>query len=312
MNTIDKVCVCSRSFSKNEKLKQKLLGRYRHVQFNDSGLQLEASSLVEFVRDSQKVIIELEKVDDFLLSECSSIKVVSKYGVGLDNIDQVSMRNHGVKLGWAGGINRRSVAELVLSNIIHLLRLIPQMQPMIGKGEWRPQIGRELSGKTVGVIGAGFIGQDLIRLLQPFGCEILVNDPIHYGDFFDEHGVRVAPLDTLLCEADIITLHTPLTPQTKHLLNAKNMFQIKSSAIIINAARGGLVDEDALKLMLLNNQLAGAAFDVFENEPIVDIELTSLPNFIATPHIGGSTIEAVLEMGDAAIEGLDKNFIPDF
>ena len=140
-----------------------------------------------------------------------------------------------------------------------------------------------------------------------FGCKILVNDPIHYSDFFDEYGVRVVPLDTLLCEADVITLHTPLTAQTMHLLNAKNMFQIKSSAIIINAARGGLVDEVALKSMLLNNQLAGAAFDVFENEPIVDIELVSLPNFIATPHVGGSTIEAVLEMGDAAIEASDAS-----
>lgn len=312
MNIVDNVAVCSRSFSKNANLKEQLLNRYQNVWFNDLGSQLEGQSLVDFLRGKQKVIVGLERIDDLVLAACPDIKVISKYGVGLDGIDLMAMRKRGVKLGWKGGVNKRSVSELVLSNMINLLRLIPSIQSDLVNGKWRPQIGRQLSGRTIGVIGSGFIGQDLIRLLQPFGCDIIVNDPVHYADFFDAYDVTTAPLDVLLREADIVTLHTPLTKHTKNLLNVNNMSQMKSNAIIINTARGGLVDEIALKSMLIDNKLAGAAFDVFENEPIVDIELLSLTNFIATSHIGGSTEEAVFEMGKAAIEGLDENFVPDF
>jgi len=137
-----------------------------------------------------------------------------------------------------------------------------------------------------------------------------VNDIRHYGDFYAEYGVEAIGLEDLLARADVVTLHVPLDDSTRGLLTSARLALLKPSAILINAARGGLVDELALKQALFEKRLAGAAFDVFSEEPPVDMELLNLPNFLATPHIGGSAAEAILAMGRAAIQGLDENDIP--
>lgn len=305
-----KIAVCSRSFSKNSYLRNRLLEKYSNVIFNDQGFNLAGSTLIDFLKGSQKAIVGLEKIDIKVLNACPELQVISKYGVGLDGIDLCAMNQRGIRLGWTGGVNRRSVAELTLSNMISLLRSIPVAQEETVNGIWRPQIGRELSGKVVGIVGCGFIGQDLVKLLQPFNCKILVSDPVNYVDFFECYQISHVRLNQLLRVADIVTLHLPLTPQTKNIINKNNMCLMKPSAILINCARGGLIDEAVLKSMLIKKQLAGAALDVFENEPVTTNYLTSIENLIATPHIGGSTIEAMKLMGLAAIEGLDRNSIP--
>ena len=169
--------------------------------------------------------------------------------------------------------------------------------------------GRYLSGRTLGVIGCGYIGKDLIKLLQPFECSILVNDICNYEDFYNKYNIEDVEKEELLERADIVTLHVPLDQSTKNMLSNKRLALMKKSAILINVARGGLVDEIALKNMLLNNCLAGAAFDVFLVEPPQDKELLSLPNFLVTPHIGGSAQEAILAMGRAVIQGLEVFFM---
>jgi D-3-phosphoglycerate dehydrogenase len=180
----------------------------------------------------------------------------------------------------------------------------------IRAGRWKPVFGGLLTNKVFGIVGCGFIGKDLVTLLQPFGCKILVYDIKYYSDFYISHGVVPVPLDQLLRESDIISIHVPYTKQTHLMLNVENMNLMKREALLINAARGKIVDETQLKHMLKNNKLAGAAFDVFGEEPCTDQELLNLPNFQATPHIGGSTIEAALAMGRAAIRGLDDNRAP--
>jgi len=149
-------------------------------------------------------------------------------------------------------------------------------------------------------------------LLQPFGCPILVNDIRDYPDFYKAHGIKPLALEELLAQSDLVTLHVPLDESTCGILNEQRLALMKPTAVLLNAARGGLVDEVALKHMLRDKRLAAAAFDVFAVEPPVDQELLSLPNFLATPHIGGSAQEAILAMGRAAITGLDENEIPDF
>ena len=153
-------------------------------------------------------------------------------------------------------------------------------------------------------------GKDLVPLLQPFGCQVLVYDIRDYPDFYAAYGVEAVSLETLLARSDIVTLHVPLDDSTCGMLDAQRLAMLKSTAILINAARGGLVDEAALKQMLQRKCLAAAAFDVFSVEPPQDQELLALPNFLATPHIGGSAHEAILAMGRAAIDGLDYNQIP--
>jgi phosphoglycerate dehydrogenase-like enzyme len=311
MNILTKVAVCSRSFSRHPVLRAELLSRYRNVTFNDKEVSLNGNSLIEFLRGHDKAITALEIIDDSILSQLPELKVIGKYGVGLDMIDMDAMRRHGKCLGWTGGVNRRSVTELVISFAIALLRHIPEAHREVLDGTWRQHIGGYLTGKTVGIIGCGHIGKDLVSLLQNFGCVILANDIIEQSDYYNENDIESVSLEDLLSRADIVTLHVPLNGSTRQILNEKRLSLMKSSAILINTARGDLIDENHLKKMLINKQLAAAALDVFAVEPPEDTELVSLPNFLVTPHIGGSAEEAILAMGRSAISGLDENAVPE-
>ena len=303
-----RVAVTSRSFSKNSVLREELLQKYSNVTFNDRGLKFQGDIFVDFLNGHQKAIIALEKIDDDLLSKLPELKVISKYGVGLDMIDMQAIQKHNIKLGWTGGVNRRSVSELVISFAIALLRHVPASHREVLAGTWRQHIGGHLSGRTVGIIGCGYVGKDLVKMLKPFECPILVNDIKSDEEFYKQYDIKSVDKEELLVKSDIVTLHTPLDDSTISMLTAERLSLMKSSAILINVARGGLLDEDALKEMLINGKLAGAALDVFSIEPPEDKELLELSNFIVTPHIGGSASEAILAMGRAAIHGLDKFF----
>lgn len=311
MNTADRVAVCSRSFSRNPVLREELLSRYQHVRFNDEGLKLDGDSLVEFLAGCDKAITALEVLHNDVLSRLPDLKVISKYGVGLDMVDTAALRKYGMRLGWKGGVNRRSVSELVISFAIALLRHVPKANREVLAGTWRQHVGGYLSGRTMGIIGCGHIGKDLVQLLHAFECPVLVNDIRDYPDFYAAHDIETVSLEDLLQRADVITLHVPLDDSTRNMLDAHMLAMLKPDAILINTARGGLIDEVALKQMLQQERLAAAAFDVFATEPPQDLELLSLPNFLVTPHIGGSSEEAILAMGRAAIDGLDQNEIPD-
>ena len=310
MNSVDRVAVCSRSFSRNPVLRAELLARYSNVTFNDSGMQFEGDELINFLRGHDKAITALEIIDENILSSLPELKVIAKYGVGLDMIDMNAMCKFGKFLGWTGGVNRRSVSELVIAFAISMLRNIPAANREILSGTWRQHVGSYLSEKVIGIIGCGHIGKDLIKLLKVFDCKILVNDIKDQSAYYAENNIINKSLHDLLREADVVTLHVPLDASTRNILNLDNLALLKHSAVLINTARGGLVDEAALHDMLSNGRLAGAAFDVFTIEPPNNYELLALPNFLATPHIGGSAYEAILAMGRAAIDSLDINAIP--
>ena len=307
MRKSKKIAVCSRSFSRNKVLRKELEDKYENIRFNDEGLSLNGESLANFLSDATHAITALEKIDDDLLSKLPELKVISKYGVGLDMIDMQAMEKYNIKLGWTGGVNRRSVSELVISFAIALLRHVPASHREVLTGTWRQHIGGHLSGRTVGIIGCGFVGKDLVKLLQPFECPILVNDIKNYDNFYKQYNIQAVEKEELLIRSDIVTLHTPLNDSTRNMLAAERLSLMRQDAILINAARGDLLDEEALKRMLISGKLGGAALDVFSIEPPEDKELLELSNFIVTPHIGGSANEAILGMGRAAIEGLDNN-----
>lgn len=308
---MDRVAVCSRSFSRNPILREELLARYPQVTFNDEGIELKGDSLIEFLRGHDKAIMALERIDETVLARLPELKVVSKYGVGLDMIDMAAMRTYGKRLGWTGGVNRRSVSELVISFAIAMLRHVPAAHREVLSGTWRQHVGGQLSGKTVGIIGCGHVGKDLVLLLRAFDCPILVHDIREYPEFYAAHCIEVVSLEVLLARADIVTIHVPFDESTRCMLDAQRLAMLKPTAVLINTARGGLIDEVALKQMLQDKRLAAAAFDVFTVEPPQDKELLGLPNFLVTPHIGGSAQEAILAMGRAAILGLEENDIPD-
>ncbi len=307
----EKIVVTSRSFSANKVLREELLSKYENVTFNDKGLKLENESLIEFLRGHEKAITALEVIDDKLLSSLNELKVISKYGVGLDMIDFQAMKKHNKRLGWTAGVNKRSVSEMVISTAIAMLRHIPAAQREVLSGTWRQHKGGLLTDKTVGIIGCGNIGKDLVELLKPFNCKILSHDIVDYKEFYKKHDIEAVSLEKLLKSSDIVTIHVPLDNSTKGILSKDKLNLIKDRSILINAARGGLVDEEELKKLLKSGKIGAAAFDVFNIEPPTDIELLNLPNFLVTPHIGGSAIEAILAMGRSAIKGLEENQIPD-
>ncbi|GAB2182026.1 phosphoglycerate dehydrogenase [Denitratisoma sp. agr-D3] len=310
MNTTDKVAVCSRSFSNNPVLRAELLGRYQHVTFNETGVSLAGDVLIDFLQGHDKAITALETLDERVLLALPQLQVIGKYGVGLDMIDLRALHRLGKRIGWTGGVNRRSVAELVISVAIAMLRYVPAANREVLAGTWRQHVGRNLSARTVGIIGCGYVGKDLAGLLGAFGCKVLAHDILDFSDFYAAHGIEAVGLDELLRRSEVVSLHVPLDDSTRGMLDASRLALLRPDAVLINASRGGMVDEAVLKAMLKEGRLAAAAFDVFATEPPSDMELLALPNFLVTPHIGGSSYESILAMGRAAIDGLDKNQIP--
>lgn len=299
------VAVTSRSFSTHPVLRAELLEQYSDAVFNDEGAVLRGPSLVRFLKGHTKAITALEAITDEVLAALPELGVISKYGVGVDTLDLEAMEKRGVKLGWTPGVNARSVAELTVSFALALRHQVPLGFSEIRRGVWRQVRGHDLTGTTFGIVGCGHIGKLVVQMLSPFRCRILVHDIRDYRDFYCEHGIEAVPLEQLLRESDVVTLHVPLDGSTRGMLSADRLRLLPKGAIVINTARGGLVDEIALSKQLASGALAGAALDVFELEPPKPQDLLRHPTFLATPHIGGSSEEAVLAMGRAAIRGLD-------
>ena len=321
MNTLDKVAITSRSFSANKYLVEELRARYANITLNNSGKTLGGSELLEFLDGQNKVIVGLENFDKNLIDQLPELKVISKFGVGLNNIDLESMKEHSISLGFQPGTNKQSVAELALMHIFIALRKAPSSKEDICNNIWSQNKGHELFGKTIGIIGFGNIGQRLAELLESFKCKIVFYDGIEFSkeelvdkfpsrseDFINN--LQQSSLNEVLKEADIVSIHIPLLEETQNLISVDELACLKKDVRIINTSRGGIVDEKALEDFLNQNKNAFAAFDVFETEPAFNHPLLKLNNFYATSHLGSMTIEGVISMGIAAINGLDENRIP--
>jgi phosphoglycerate dehydrogenase-like enzyme len=296
------VAVTSRSFSRNEVLRVETLERYSHVTFNDEGLSLNGDSLVEFLAGHPLAITALEKIDEDVLSRLPDLKAISKVGVGIDMLDLDAMERHGVKLAWSRGTNARSVSELAIAFMLALQRHLLTVTRLVRDGEWRQVQGRTLTGQTVGIVGFGHVGRDLAGLLGTFSCRVLAYDIAPLVDL-PAH-VEQASLESLLAESEIVSLHTVLSDDTRNLFDRERIATMRKGALLINTSRGGLINEQALFDALSSGHLGGAALDVFSTEPPLNSPLLGLDQVIATPHVGGSTKEAVLAMGRAAIAGL--------
>ena len=298
------VKVTSPSFSQHPVLRAELSAHFPGAVFNEAGQRLSGAELAAFLSGADGAVIGLERVDEDLLALNPRLRIVAKYGVGLDSIDLDACRRRSVAIGWTGGVNRRAVSEQTLCFMLGLCRNIFAVSTLLREGVWEKNGGAQLSGKTVGIIGYGNIGQDLACLLAPFGCRILVNDirPI------EAEGIEMVDKDSLYSQSDIVTLHVPLTGSTRGMIGEAALARMKPAALLINTSRGEVVDQSALKRALKMGSIGGAALDVFETEPPTDLEFLALPNLVATAHIGGNAAEAVLAMGRSAIAHLHAFF----
>ncbi|PYR05691.1 MAG: phosphoglycerate dehydrogenase, partial [Acidobacteria bacterium] len=195
--------------------------------------------------------------------------------------------------------------ELAILMMIALSRQLVPLAREVGEGVWRQPRGRQLSSAIVGILGCGQVGQQVARICRAFGSTVLAHDIVSYDEFYRAHSVTPVTREHLLRESDIVSIHVPLDAATRGMIGARELNAMKPTAFLVNTARGGIVDEEALKRALIGGEIGGAAADVFNVEPPADRELLTLPNFLATPHIGANTWEAALAMGRAAIEGLD-------
>lgn len=303
-----KVVVTSFSFSKSTVLKKSLLKIFPNSIFNETGQRLSGEKLIQFINDADAAIVGIETIDESLLKHTSSLKIISKYGVGLDNIDQKSLKNRDIAQGWTGGVNQRSVSELTLGFMLGLCRNLFTAGFKLKNSVWDKDGGHQLSGKTVGIIGCGHIGSDVVRLLSPFSCNILVNDIVSKEDFCLEQGISEVSLNEVVKKSDIISLHVPLTELTRQMVNESFFQRMRSTAFLVNTCRGEVINQGSLKNALSKKVIAGAALDVFIEEPPTDVEFLSLPNLMVTPHIGGNSREAIEAMGRSAIDHLVEFF----
>jgi (S)-sulfolactate dehydrogenase len=233
-----------------------------------------------------------------LLAALSRCKVIGRLGVGLDNIDVPACEARGMKVIPATGANALSVAEYVIGSAMLLLRGAYQSTSAVAAGQWpRTALsnGRETAGKTLGLIGFGSIGQLTAKLARALGMEVIAYDAMLAADHpaFASHSVKAISLDALIASADVISLHVPLVDSTRNLFNATRIAAMKRGAVLINTARGGIVDEVALAAALKSGQLGGAAIDVFNTEPVpASAHFADCPNLLLTPHIAGVSAES--------------------
>ncbi len=299
-----KVKVSNIAFSKNAYLVDCLLKEFPDAVVNSAGVRMYGDELVDFFSNADAAIIGLELITAEILNRLPSLQIISKYGVGLDNIDLAECKKRNIKVGWTGGVNKRSVAEMALGFMLSLLRNLYITSNQLKQGHWNKNGGAQLTGKTIGIIGAGHIGKDLIQLLKPFNCNVLVNDIVNISTYAAANNFKCVSKETLIANADIISIHTPLTDETANLFDFKAFQMMKSTAFLINTARGGIINESDLKFALQNGLIGGAALDVYKVEPPIDEELINMPNLICTPHTGGNAYEAVVAMGQSAITHL--------
>jgi phosphoglycerate dehydrogenase-like enzyme len=281
------------------------LGRLRaqvEIRFPDLDRPLDEDEMVELVRGCSGLIVGVDPVTTRVL-QAGPVRAVVKYGSGMDNIDIEAAEALGVRVSSTPGANARSVAELAVGLLLALARNVARHDRGVRAGSWNRITGIELAGKRLGIVGYGAIGREVTRITQQ-GLEMHVDahDPL-----LESADVPLLPLSELLATSDAVSLHLPLTPETRGIIGASELAAMKPTAFLVNTARGGLVDEQALAEALRSGRLAGAALDGFDEEPLGESPLRELDNIVLSPHAGAATEDAVLRTADLAVDQLLRN-----
>lgn len=302
----DCLAIASPSFCRDEALVSEAGSLARRLVTNSTGERLGEADLIRFLKESRAdaLIIGTDSLTASVLDSAPHLKAIGKYGVGLDRVDLEAIKRKGIFFGYQSGVNKRSVSELTLCFMLghqrNIFRSITRMQ----NAEWTKDGGSQLSATTVGIIGFGHIGTDLAEILRPFQCKLLVHDILDKSKEASKFGALQVSYEDVIKNSDILTFHVPGGAATHHMFGEREIKMSKPSALVINTARGSVIDFDATAAAIRERRLGGFASDVFPKEPLLSSHFKVKDGFYFTPHIGGNATEAVLAMGRAAIDGL--------
>lgn len=300
-----KVVVTARSFGKSDENAMELLEQnHCEVIRLTAGERTLREQLEAEIVEADAVIAGLEEYDRALIEQAKNLKVISRYGVGYDKVDLEAARESGITVTITPGANGDSVADLAVTLMLDAARNVTIMDTaMKGQNQSRPQ-GIEMWQKTLGVVGTGRIGQGVAKRCRGFEMEILGYDIYQNAAFESECGGTYVNLETLLKRSDFVTLHLPLTPETENMISKQQFEMMKRDAVIVNTARGGIIDEEALYTALEKGEIRAAGLDAVVNEPPYDSPLMNVPNCLLTPHAGAATKEAAAKMSLMAAQNV--------
>lgn len=302
-----KILVTPTSFKKadNAAARAMLEAFADEIVYNETGIPLQGDALLSLLQGVDGYIAGLDYITEAVVEKMpASVKCISRYGAGYDRVNLAACTKKGIKVANTPGANATAVCELAFGLMLSAARDIPRLHRAVEAGDWPRSNGCELAGKTLGIVGLGAIGKKLALRARAFEMQVIAYDPYFDAAFAEANGVRQMDLDGLLQQADVISLHVPLTDATKHMIDEARIASMKKGAIIINTARGGLIDESACAAALIAGKLGGLGLDAFEQEPLLESPLKGLPNVIFTPHTGAHTSEAVSNMGLMAVQNL--------
>lgn len=298
-----KVLVTPRSYAADDpSLKTELEQAVGEVVYNTTGRSLRSDELVAMVGNYDGMIAGLDIIDRAVIEAALKLRVIARYGVGVDQVDLDAAQAHKVVVTNTPGANSVSVAELAIGLMLSLARNIPQMVVATRSGEWQRVRGMTLDDKVIGLLGLGGIGKQVAQRLAAFDCRVIANDPFVDPDEAKTWGAELLPREDVIGRADFLSLHVPVLPETRDMVNAEFLAHMKPGAYLINTARGELIDEDALCDALKSGHLSGAALDALQQEPpTLDHPLLGLPQVLITPHNGAQADGARNAMGRMAM-----------
>jgi D-3-phosphoglycerate dehydrogenase len=274
------------------------------ITFNPAGRPLAEEELIPLLKDRDGYIAGLDFVTARVVESCEKLKVISRYGAGVDRVDIDAASRRGIAVCNTPGVNAEAVADLAFGLILSVARRIPALDRLTKEGKWTRSTGVELSGKTIGILGLGAIGKAVARRAHGFSMRVLAFDPYMDEAYARANGIETANFADTVQNSDILSLHLPLNDETRHIINGEVMRGMKRGAIIINAARGGLIDEQAACELLKSGYLGGLGLDAYEEEPPTATPLFEMDNVVATPHTGAHTSEATANMAALAVSNL--------
>jgi phosphoglycerate dehydrogenase-like enzyme len=303
-----KVLLTPRSFGKNDPVVFRILEKAGlTVVRNETGNILNKESMINLLKDCDGVIVGVDPLDAETIFGAPHLKAIAKYGVGVDNIDIEAAKSRGIKVSFTTGANSEAVADYTMTLMLAVARKVVEIDKKCRTGNWGKIITTDVSRKTLGLIGLGAVGKLVAARAQGFSMKVIAHDVFWDTSYAETHNITKATPEEIYKNADFISVHLPLTPETNNYIGQAQINKMKPNVIIVNTARGGIIDEDALFNALVNRKIYGAGIDVFTEEPLKDTRWFNLDNVVLGSHCAASTEDAARNMGRMATMNLIKD-----